>query len=137
MSHTCINIECNNWISTLTIDNPPDNYLDKEVLSLLNRTVSDLLSTKTELRVVVLSAKGKNFSAGIDYAGFVKMSKDEVGHFAEVGYSLLKHIEDLPVPVIAAVKGETTGAGLGLALAADIRIASMDTVFSFPEAQFG
>jgi enoyl-CoA hydratase/carnithine racemase len=137
MSHTCINIECDNWISILTIDNPPDNYLDKEVLSMLNRTVSDLLSTKTELRVVVLQAKGKNFSAGIDYAGFVKMNKDEAGHFAEVGYSLLKHIENLQVPVIAAVKGETTGAGLGLALAADIRIASTDTMFSFPEAQFG
>jgi enoyl-CoA hydratase len=54
-----------------------------------------------------------------------------------VGYSLLQHIEALPVPVIAAVKGETTGAGLGLALAADIRIASADAVFSFPEARLG
>lgn len=137
MSHIYVNVECDNWISTLTIDNPPDNYLDKEVLSMLNKTVSDLLSTKAELRVVVVSAKGKNFSAGIDYAGFVKMSKDEAGHFAEVGYSLLKHIENLPVPVIAVVKGETTGVGIGLALAADIRIASTGTVFSFPEAQFG
>jgi len=137
MSDTCVSIECNNRISTLTIDNPPDNYLDKVVLSRLNTTVSDLLSTNAELRAVVLTAKGKNFSAGIDYAGFVKMTKDEAGHFAEVGYSLLKHIENLSVPVIAAVKGETTGAGLGLALAADIRIASTDTVFSFPEARFG
>ena len=37
----------------------------------------------------------------------------------------------------AAVKGETTGAGLDLALAADIRIASTDAVFSFPEARLG
>ncbi len=41
------------------------------------------------------------------------------------------------MPVIAAVKGETTGAGLGLALSADIRIASTDAVFSFPEARLG
>ena len=65
------------------------------------------------------------------------MTKEEAGHFAEVGYSLLKHIEDLAVPVIAAVKGETRGAGLGLALAADLRIAAADAVFSFPEVQFG
>jgi enoyl-CoA hydratase len=130
-------IQCKDWISTITIDNPPDNFLDKEVLSQLNRTVSDMLSSKADLRVVLLAAKGKNFSAGIDYPGFMKMSKEEAGHFAEVGYRLLKHVESLPVPVIAAVKGETTGAGLGLALAADIRIASSDAVFSFPEARFG
>ncbi len=137
MSNTCVTVECKDWISTVTIDNPPDNFLDKDVLSELNKTVSEMISSRTDLRVVLLTAKGKNFSAGIDYARFVKMTKEEAGHFAEVGYNLLKHIENLPVPVIAAVKGETTGAGLGLALAADIRIASSDAVFSFPEAQFG
>jgi enoyl-CoA hydratase len=65
------------------------------------------------------------------------MTKAEATHFAEVGYHLLKQIENLPVPVIAALKGETTGAGLGLALAADIRIAAADAVFSFPEARYG
>ena len=137
MSNTCVSSECKGWISTVTIDNPPDNFLDKDVLSMLNKTVSEMISSRTDLRVVLLTAKGKNFSAGIDYSRFVKMTKDEAGHVAEVGYNLLKHIENLPVPVIAAVKGETTGAGLGLALAADIRIASSDAVFSFPEAQFG
>ncbi len=137
MSTTCVNSECTNWISTITIDNMPDNFLSRDVLSQLNRTISDLILNKSELRVVLLTAKGRNFSAGIDYGRFIKMSKEEAGHFAEVGYNLLKHIENLPVPVIAAVKGETTGAGLGLALAADIRIAASDTVFSFPEVQFG
>ena len=137
MSKACVSVGCKDWISTVTIDNPPQNYLDKEVISKLNMAVSDMISSKAELRVVLLTAKGRNFSAGIDYTGFLKMTKDEAGHFAEVGYNLLKHIENLPVPVIAAVKGETTGAGLGLALAADIRIASLDTIFSFPEAQFG
>ena len=137
MSDACVHFECKEWISTVTIDNPPDNFLDKDVLSGLNKTVSEMISSRADLRVVLLTAKGKNFSAGIDYARFVKMTKEEAGHVAEVGYNLLKHIENLPIPVIAAVKGETTGAGLGLALAADIRIASSDAVFSFPEAQFG
>ncbi len=137
MSSICVSVECKTWISTVTIDNPPDNFLDKEVLSELNRIVSDMISLKADLRVVLLTAKGKNFSAGINFTRFLKMTKDEAGHFAEVGYNLLKHIESLPVPVIAAVKGETTGAGLGLALAADIRIAASDAIFSLPEAQFG
>ena len=137
MTNTCVTVNCKDWISTVTIDNPPDNYLDKDVLSGLNKTISETISARTELRVVLLTANGKNFSAGIDYTRFVKMTKEEAGHFAEVGYNLLKNIENLPVPVIAAVKGETSGAGLGLALAADIRIASSDAVFSFPEAQRG
>lgn len=137
MTNTCVTMDCKNRISTVTIDNPPDNFLNKDVLSQLNKTVSEMISSRTDLRVVLLTAKGKNFSAGIDYSRFVKMTKEEAGHFAEVGYSLLKHIENLPIPVIAALKGETTGAGLGLALATDIRIASSDAVFSFPEAQFG
>ncbi len=113
MSNTCVSVECKDWISTVTIDNPPVNYLDKEVLSRLNKTVSEVYAAQADLRVVLIASRGRNFSAGIDYAGFVKMTKDEAGHFADVGYNLLKHIENLPVPVIAAVKGETTGAGLG------------------------
>jgi len=137
MTTTCLHVKSDNRISTLTLDNPSDNYLTKEILSQLNMVVSEQLANNRELRAIVLTAKGRNFSAGIDYAGFVKMTKEEAGHYAEVGYSLLKHIENLPVPVIAALKGETIGAGLGLALAADIRIAASDAVFSFPEAQYG
>lgn len=137
MSNTCVSVECKDRISTLTIDNPPDNYLDKDVLSKLNKTVGEMNSSGTELRVVLLTSRGRNFSPGMDYSTFIKMTKEEAEHVAEVGYNLLRHIESLPVPVIAAVKGETSGAGLGLALAADVRIASADTVFSFPEARFG
>lgn len=137
MSEACVTVSCKDWISTVTIDNQPDNYLDKDILAELNRTVSEVHGSQADLRVVLFTAKGRSFSAGIDYASLAKMTKDEAGHFAEVGYSLLKHIEALPVPVIAAVKGEVTGAGLGLALAADLRIASSDAVFSFPEARLG
>lgn len=137
MSDACITIDCKDWISTVTIDNQPDNELDREVLSRLNRTMREVYGEEPELRVVLLTARGRNFSTGIDYRKFVTMTRDEARHFAEVGFSLLKHIENLPVPVVAAVKGETSGAGLGLALAADVRIASSDAVFSFPEARFG
>src|SRR5512135_551663 len=137
MSTAPITVTCKDWISTVTIDNPPHNYLDKDVLAKLGRTVSEVHGQQAELRVVLFTSKGKNFSAGIDYAGFARMSKEEAGHIADMGYHLLRNIESLPVPVIAAVKGGITGAGLGLALAADIRIASADAVFSFPEAQFG
>lgn len=137
MSEACVTVSCKEWISTVVIDNPPDNYLSREVLAELNRTVTEVHAEQADLRVVLFTAKGRNFSRGIDYDALAKMTKDEAGHLAEVGYSLLKHLEALPVPVIAVLKGDTAGAGLGLALAADIRIASSDAVLSFPEARLG
>jgi len=137
MLSSCVTTSCRDWISTVVIDNPPHNHLSKEVLADLNRTFSEVYAEQSDLRVVLLGGKGRNFSAGIDPAALANMTKEEAGHLAEVGYSLLKHIEALPVPVIAVVKGETAGAGLGLALAADMRIASSDAVFSFPEAHLG
>ncbi len=137
MAAGVVSVSCKDWISTVTIDNPPGNILDRAVLAELNRTVSEVHAENADLRVVLFTAKGRNFSSGIDYDRLRNMGKEEAEHLAEAGYSLLRHIEALPVPVIAAVKGETTGAGLGLALAADIRIASSDAVFSFPEARLG
>jgi enoyl-CoA hydratase len=137
MAAASVIMDCEGRIGTVTIGNPSLNYLDRDVLAHLNEAFGDMLASRTDLRVVLLKAEGANFSAGIDYAGFVKMTKEEAGHIADVGYHLLRSIESLMVPVIAAVKGQTTGAGLGLALAADIRIAAEETVFSFPEAQFG
>ncbi len=137
MAAASVTMDCKGRIGTVKIDNPVLNYLDRDVLARLNEVFGEMLASNTDLRVVLLKARGPHFSAGIDYAGFVKMSKDEAGHLADVGYRLLKSLESLPVPVIAAVKGQTMGAGVGLALAADIRIAAADTVFSFPEAQFG
>lgn len=137
MSNICVSRSCKDWISTVVIDNPPDNFISAELLSELNRTVSEVYASQADLRVVLLTAKGNNFSAGIDFSRFLTMKKEEAEHFAEAGYNLLKHLESLPVPVVAVVKGETSGAGLGLALAADLRLASSDAVFSFPEARLG
>ena len=137
MTQVCVTTSCKDMISTVVIDNPPDNFLDRAVLAQLNRMVSEVHGENADLRVVLFTAQGKNFSAGIDYAKLRNVGREEAEHLAQAGHSLLRNIEGLTVPVIAAVKGETTGAGLGLALAADIRIASSDAVFSFPEARLG
>lgn len=137
MTQASVTASCKEMISTVLIDNPPHNHLDDDLLAALHRTVSEVHGENPDLRVVLIAAKGRDFSAGIDYARLRQLSQAEAKHLATVGHSLLNHIEALPVPVIAAVKGETMGAGLGLALAADIRIASADAVFSFPEARLG
>jgi enoyl-CoA hydratase/carnithine racemase len=49
-------------ISTVVIDNPPDNHLSDEVLAELNRTVSEVHGSQADLRVVLFTAKSKNYS---------------------------------------------------------------------------
>ncbi|NTW60597.1 MAG: hypothetical protein HGA43_15700, partial [Nitrospirae bacterium] len=65
MSNTCVSVSCKEWISTVTIDNQPNNYLDKDILADMNRTVSEVHGSQVDLRVVLFTAKGRNFSAGI------------------------------------------------------------------------
>jgi|GEM_PF-4934907 len=61
MSNACITVDCKDWISTVIIDNPPANYLDRNVLAHLNKTVGDMLTSKADLRIVLLKARGGNF----------------------------------------------------------------------------
>ena len=75
MSNTCVTVSCNEWISTVVIDDPPDNHLSRDVLADLNRTVSEVHGSQADLRVVLFTAKGRNFSRGIDYDALAKMTK--------------------------------------------------------------
>ena len=72
MSDSCISVSCKEWISTVTIDSQPDNYLTKDILAAMNKTVSEVHLEQADLRVVLFTAKGRNFSAGIDYAALSK-----------------------------------------------------------------
>jgi enoyl-CoA hydratase/carnithine racemase len=101
------------------------------------------LSRDRQLRGVVLCGAGESFSAGIDLA---ELSNPRNRRFAfwqllKPGPSLFQKAflvwRDLPVPVIAALHGHCFGAGMQLALAADIRIASPDCQLSIMEARWG
>lgn len=105
-----------------------------------------------EVRVIVLKANGKHFSAGHDLSddarngppwdhmfddvkqnGLLEMYKWELGHY--FGYS--KKWRDLPKPTIAAVQGACIAAGLMLAWPCDLIIAADDAKFSDPVVRMG
>lgn len=105
-----------------------------------------------DVRVIVLQAAGKHFSAGHDLArdaqagppfdrmfddvgenGLLEMYKWELGHF--FGYS--RKWRDLPKPTIAAVQGACIAAGLMLAWPCDLIVAADDARFSDPVVRMG
>lgn len=91
------------------------------------------LRKDTDVRVVVLTGSGRGFCAGLDLddaASLPAMSTTQMLAGQETWAAAIAGFYELPIPVIAAVNGPAAGAGMGLALSADIRIASHHAKFN-------
>lgn len=114
-------------VAILEIDRPPHNFVSVELMSDLADAL-EAVDDERALRVSVLAAAGKSFCAGADLA-----SPTGVGGSGMAGINPL-YIQAVRLfsarkPIVAAVQGAAIGAGLGLALLADFRVAA-------PEARF-
>jgi len=124
-------------ILIIIIDNQPAlNALNRQVLTELEGAVASIDIHST--RCVVLTGAGvKSFVAGADISVMQPLSKAEGLEWGTFGNNVMRKLELLPVPVVAAVNGFALGGGCELALACDIRIASENASFSQPEVGLG
>lgn len=135
MSFNHIQLEIRDHIAVLTLNRP-------RVLNALNREMVDELDQAAEqiakdhdIKVLILTGNGEHFAAGADITEMVDFTPEEARAFA---FSpTFNKIENLPQPVIAAVKGYALGAGFELALTADIRLAGNSARFGLPEINLG
>ncbi|WP_227984466.1 enoyl-CoA hydratase [Nocardia spumae] len=104
------------------------NALNDELVAALRDAV---VSAAADARVIVLTGQGPIFSAGADLSGVY--SQDFLAGLVD----LLRTIETVPVPVIAAINGGALGAGVQLALASDLRVMSPDSYIAVPAAKLG
>lgn len=89
-------------------------------------------------RSVLIQGEGERaFVAGADIKHMAEATSSERHTFAELGQSVMRAIEALPLPVIAQVQGYALGGGLELALACDLIFASTSAVFGQPEVNLG
>jgi enoyl-CoA hydratase/carnithine racemase len=106
------------------------------------------LKTRPGLRAVVLSGEGPDFCAGLDFASFQAMRSGERlsatvqlpsanGPAKATGQRACYVWAELPVPVIAAVRGNALGGGLQISLGADIRIVTPDARLGLLEVTWG
>ncbi|QIG81945.1 enoyl-CoA hydratase [Sphingosinithalassobacter tenebrarum] len=95
--------------------------------------VLDAIAADPQCRVLVLAAQGRGFCAGLDLkaalADEAPESADDWMALQQAYAGLVLKLRALPQPVIAAVQGAAVGFGFGLALAADIRVASESAKF--------
>jgi enoyl-CoA hydratase/carnithine racemase len=140
---TLLDIDHHDGIATVRLNRPDKrNALSFELLRAL-RTLARDLRRDRRLRAVILAGRGEAFCAGIDL-GELGNPRNRLFAFWELlkpGASLFQQAflcwQQLPVPVIAALHGHCYGAGMQLALGADIRIATPDCQLSIMEARWG
>jgi enoyl-CoA hydratase len=123
-------------VVVLTVSRPEAlNALNAEVLTDLAAALDTL--TRNDRCLVITGSGEKAFVAGADIALMRNQNKTEAMAFARQGSDLFRRIEQLQIPVIAAVNGYALGGGFELALACDIRLASENAVFALPEVTLG
>jgi enoyl-CoA hydratase len=125
-------------VAVLTINRPKAlNALDAETLRELLRAVREIRRDSAVRCLIITGAGDKAFVAGADIAAMSKMSPVEAREFARLGQRLTTAIEDLHVPVIAAVNGFALGGGMELAMSCDLVLASEKARFGQPEINLG
>jgi enoyl-CoA hydratase/3-hydroxyacyl-CoA dehydrogenase len=132
-----VRLEVQDSIATITMNRPQAmNALNDKVLQELKETIAQVRNDP-DVRVVILTGEGPAFVAGADIRAMMAKSLIEIRAFTQLGHGVLKEIEQLEKPVIAAINGFALGGGLELALACDIRLASTEARMGFPEVGLG
>ena len=132
-----INFEKNGYIGILTIDRAQAlNAINSETLEELYKKATEI-ANDSELRCLIVTGAGKAFVAGADISEMKDLSREEAVAFARRGNRAFCALENLEIPVIAAVNGYALGGGCELALCADIRLASEKAKFGQPEVGLG
>jgi len=137
MGRSNIKLKKEGTIAFITLcDSTGINLFDRDLTRALAE-IQDDISADTCLRAAIICSTGAHFSAGVDLAFLktvnTKFIKDNLT-FIQRTYT---RFQELPIPVIAAIKGLCYGAGLELALNCDIRVASEDARLALPEIKFG
>ena len=124
-------------LAVVTIDRPPVNALNREVIEQLE-VIFDELSVDAGVGAVIITGAGeKAFVAGADISEFPQLNSANGEQLSRRGQQVYQKIADCPVPVIAAVNGFALGGGLELALACDIRVMAENAKVGLPEVTLG
>lgn len=127
-------------IARITLTRPEVHNAFNDTLVAELTTVLEGLGTDERVRAVLLSAKGRSFSAGADLNWMQRMAgnseKDNLED-ARALAGLMRTLNELPKPTLALVQGATFGGGVGLVACCDIAIAAETANFSLSEVKLG
>jgi enoyl-CoA hydratase/carnithine racemase len=134
-------LDAHDGIALVTLNRPDKlNALDYETIDCLQRLL-DTIEKDDSVRVVVLTGKGRAFSAGADIRGFSESVHAGVStalrEFVGRGQALTRRVENFPKPIVGAVNGLAYGGGCEIIEACPLAIASETAAFAKPEINLG
>jgi methylglutaconyl-CoA hydratase len=127
-------------VATLTLNRPQvHNAFDDRLIAALTHELREL-EHNAQVRVVVLAAEGKSFSAGADLNWMQRMAKyseaDNIRDAVALA-NLMRVLDTMSKPTVARVQGAAFGGGVGLVACCDIACASSAAVFCLSEVRLG
>lgn len=127
-------------VARITLNRPDcHNAFDDRLIAGLTATLQKI-AAEGNVRLVVLAARGKSFSAGADLGWMRRMAdytEAENQADSEKLATLMAVLNSMPMPVIAAVQGSAFGGGVGLVACCDIAIAVEKARFCLSEVRLG
>ena len=139
MGERAVLYEAADRIGLMTLNRPEQrNAMTPELLDAFSEAIDEARGDAS-IRCLVITGKGKCFSAGADLRS--GMQRTDLGKpSTEASFAMYEpflKVLDVEVPVIAAMNGHTVGGGFGLTLLADIRVANVDAKYGVNFARLG
>jgi enoyl-CoA hydratase/carnithine racemase len=139
-----VRIRCEGNLAFLTLTRPDKhNGMDMPMLNGVLAAQQQLRKLR-EVRALIVHGEGPSFCAGLDFKAMLAKPLHAVGAYRHLLWPVRNRFQrwsmgfrDLGLPVIAAIHGNCFGAGLQLALGADLRVATCDARLSVMEAKWG
>ena len=115
-------------VAILTFARPPHNFADLALIEAIGAAFA-AADADQQVRAIVLQSDGRIFCAGADLARDNPVEKDQPAGTRNPFYVAAARLYAVKTPVVAAIQGAAVGAGLGLALVADFRVAALEARF--------
>ena len=137
MSNELVTYVLERGIAIITIDNPPMNPITVSVREKIISILDELELKKDQLRVAIITGKGKAFIAGADIKSFQELTQEKARDRLKRSRLMYQKLENFEKPLICAINGYCLGAGLELALCCDLRIVCSGAMLGQPEINVG
>lgn len=125
-------------VRTITVNRPEKlNALNREVLRDLSAVFAATRADDAVRAVILTGAGEKAFVAGADIAELAEKTPITGKEQTLLGQDILRHIENFPKPVVAAINGYALGGGCELALACHMRVCAPTAKIGLPEVKLG